>query len=344
MGVKVLFAFYPLFVEYNHGIALLSAICKQNGIDVDLCLLDNGNDFKNKLCSCDRYDYIGFSCVTKSDYEKCVPFIKLAAAFNYPVMVGGVFAKSNREFVLGDYVCRGEAERLPEFILDSNMDIFRYLDVCDDLNSLPLPDYDLFKDHPFDRQISFLECKKLLPYHSSRGCPFQCSFCLTKYQHKHVRIRSKVAEDLGYLKERYNPDVFFINDELLPYYNLKWRESWNSFRHPFVAYIRADISEDELLWAIDRGMIGCAFGIESGDEDYRNKVLGKMLFDDEIHQTVDILKKHDVYYMPFYMSNTPGESFEIKKKTIEMAEKLGGIHCFWEYTPVISEGDFYDGT
>jgi len=146
-----------------------------------------------------------------------------------------------------------------------------------------------------------------------------------------MRIRRKMGEDLSLLSKRHNPDVFFLGDAMLPYHDRRWRESWGDFRHPFVCYIRADIEPETLEWLIERGLIGCAFGVEHGDEHFRNSVLKKHLTDEQLFATVETLQTNDIEYVPFFMTDFPGENFLMKTKTAKMAQKVGGYPVIWKY-------------
>jgi radical SAM superfamily enzyme YgiQ (UPF0313 family) len=246
------------------------------------------------------------------------------------VLLGGVYPRLGLcKDAPADYICEGEGETLPDFLLHGNDNLFRNAMRISDIHALPLPDYDMFTDIPFNRTT--LLKGKTLPYYTSRSCPFSCSFCEIQLQPKGVRIRRKVKEDLTRIIDTYHPDSIFIGDELLPYYDVAWRESWRDFRFPFFAYIRADIKPDVLEWLIDRGMILCAFGVESGDETYRNSVLKKGLSDDQIWNTVELLQKNKVDYAPYFLTGTPKETPEIKAKSLKMLHQLGGYPFMWVY-------------
>jgi radical SAM superfamily enzyme YgiQ (UPF0313 family) len=324
--MKVLMTFYPSHIPYAAGIALLSKLCKLRGIKVDLHVLSTLGEFKKHI-SRNRYEYVCFSVITHLDAPKVRPFIDYTSLAGQNVLIGGTWAKW---FDSPFLTCKGEGETLPDFLLDGDDRLFTEEMVWDDLNTLPLPDYDLYKSHPFDRGYGIFNGLQL-PYYSSRGCPNKCSFCLNIHQAGGYRIRTKMEEDLSELRERYRPDLFFIGDAMAPYESKCWRDSWGNFRHPFFVYIRADISKETLLWLIDKGMVSCAFGVESGDERYRNEVLEKNLTDDQIFRTVDTLKQHGVKYVPFYMRGTPGETFEIKLKTYEMVKAVGGYTFLTDY-------------
>jgi len=122
-----------------------------------------------------------------------------------------------------------------------------------------------------------------------------------------------------------------IGDALLPYYDRGWRKSWGNFSHPFYCYIRADVEPKILNWLIDRGLTACAFGVESGDEEYRNKILHKQLNDKDLFRTMDILTKRNVTAIPFFMRHSPGETLEIELATHKMSKLLGPHPILFEY-------------
>lgn len=331
---RVLFCFFPSHIKYNHGLALLSRLCKDKGIEVELCLLYTFDQFRDRL-NARHYDYVCFSCTARIDYEKSLPFAGMAQALGFKVLIGGTWAPMIPNGM--DHfppVCRGEGELLPDYILsDGHADaLFKAPVFWKDLNELPLPDYELFAGIPFSRGYGILEGrKKQLPYFTSRGCPHRCTFCMIRHQPPIVRIRTKVEEDLIELTWRYAPDMVFFGDALLPYYSAAWRGSWGEFRFPFFAYIHASIEPELLEWLIDRGLMACSFGIESGDERYRNEVLSKDLSDDQIFRTVETLDRNGILFVPFYMTGTPGEKFGIKAKTFEMSNRVGGFPVMWDY-------------
>lgn len=329
--MKILFAFYPLFIRYNHGIALLSAICKEQGIDTRLCILGSDLDFVLDIEQ-EQPNVVGFSCVTVHDYKACLPYIRMAKALGKMVILGGVWAGLGQPVDPAvDYVCRGDGELLPDFLLGGDRAVFESPQVCRDLNALPLPDYALFRSEPFDRGLDFLSGKKVLPYYSSRGCNGSCTFCQIQHQPKGVRIRSKVKEDLTYLQNRYRPDLFFFGDAGLPYGSAAWRESWEDYSHPFCAYIRADIQPKHLHWLIERGMRGCAFGVESANETYRNEVLRKHLSDTDLWRTLGILSDCGVEMVSFFMDGTPGETPEMQAETHALAQAMPGTAFVFRY-------------
>ncbi len=129
--------------------------------------------------------------------------------------------------------------------------------------------------------------------------------------------------------------MLVLGDALPPYYDEKWRESWGDMKHPFVSYIRADIKENELRWLYGRGLAGCFFGVESGNEEYRNKVLNKNLLDKDILRTVSVLNEMGVPFMAAYMRGTPDDTWELQGETAKFMEDLGGYPVVYHYEELV---------
>ncbi len=328
----VLLVYYPLKVRYNHGIFLLSAILERMGIKCFILQLGDLIDIE-KVIKDTKADFVGFGLVTGQEYNYCLPFMKEAKEMSIPVMVGGVYVRrgSYIDPTTVDYVCRGEGEILGDFILNGKTDVFDRPYLHEDLSNLPLPNYNHLTGLEFDRDIPFLKGIRILPYHSSRGCPYQCSFCEVRFQPKKIRIKTTIKKDLSYLKINYNPTLVHIMDELIPYYNDDWCSQIEDTGINFMAYIRADISQEKLEFLIRNGLKVAIFGVENGDEKYRNEVLKKDLYDKDIYRTIAILKANNIPYVPFYMIGGPYETEEIKGKTVGMARGLGGFPVVWQY-------------
>jgi radical SAM superfamily enzyme YgiQ (UPF0313 family) len=305
---------------------------KSWGINVHLAMLDW---FKPEEFT-PTTDMVGFSAVCEGDYILSLPYIRRAKALGKTTILGGTWAGLNRPVDRSvDLVCRGDGESLPQFILGGDQGLFESSMVVPDLNSLPLQDYEVFSGVEFDRALGPMAGKKLLPYVSSRGCNAGCRFCQARLQPPR-RVRTRVEEDLTEVLSTYRPDAIYFADATMPYDDEGWRESWGELRVPFCGYIRADIEPDTLLWLIDRGLTLCAFGVESGDEEYRNTVLGKRLTDDQIITTTSILNRNGVPYITFYMTGTPGESWLGLTRTLKATKRFGGILMVWQYQDLTS--------
>lgn len=323
--MRIVLAYLPLKVRYNHGVSVLSAICREHGINTYIVPIEH--DFDEKL-SFINPEWVCFSFVCEHDYYEVLPTVERTKK-RYKVMAGGVYIRKGAWVKPGlfDRVCRGEGERLPEFFLDGDESVFDgHLQADIDI----LPDYSQVSGFEFGRDMPFLQGVKIIPYSSSRGCPYKCNFCEVRFQPKEIRIKTTVKQDLDLLYEKMTPDLFLFLDELLPYYSEDWRRQMDGNKYSFQCYIRADIEPDHLQFLIDNGMKVCAFGVES-TEEHRNKILGKGLTDQELFRTVEILNANRIKYVPFYMSGAPFETDEIVAGRDELIQMVGGFPIVWQH-------------
>ena len=329
-----LFTYYPLFVDFSHGAALLKAICQKAGVDVGLTRLDD--TFSTKIKG---YDVISFSLVCDEDYKASLPYMQIAKDAGKEVIAGGVYARRGGRVGVADKVCRGEAEgQITGYLMNGDERMFNEVGYCEDINALPLPDISQVKGHEFHRNMPHLQGLKIIPYQTARGCIGKCSFCNCRLQPTGIRIKRTIREDMAELNRIHHPDLFYLLDELPPYYMKEWRDQWEERYYPFMSYIRADIKPEHLEWLIAHGLKVTAFGVESGDERYRNRVLKKNVTDLDIYRTVGILNRHNVISTAFYIVDAPGETDRMRKKTEEMIARLGVRYLIHPYQDLASCG------
>ena len=325
---SILFTYFPAFVLWSHACSLLTAICKEAGINADYEPLWPGF-FERML----EYDVIGFSFVCDADYQMSLPYLRAAQAAGKEVIAGGVYARRGGYIdpELVDLVCRGEAEPIVGYLKDGDLSIFKEKYYQKSIDGLPMPDLSHYTTYELHRGYPFLQGVRIVPYQSSRGCCSPCAFCEVRYQPKGLRMKHTIAADMVALNEKYHPNLFWFAEELPPYYSDEWRDQMKDIFFPFMCYIRADIEPEHLEFMIAHGMKVACFGIESGDEQFRNEVLRKNLMDYQIMRTVNTLKKNNILYLPFYMNGVPGETKEIVQKTLDMMQTVGGYPTLWKY-------------
>lgn len=333
---KILFVIYAAPIAYNHGVAVLSSILKEKGFETELFIANGNLDLFKQMVN-QKWLAICFAHCIKKDFDLSIPYIDVAVESGNDILLGGTYHRRNNpnQYDGKLKICRGDGEKLYSYFQFGSTEIFDTNMVTKDLDSLPIADYELFKNIPYDGHIKhFPDCYKL-PYTISRGCIGKCKFCEVQHQTKGVRIRHKAMDDLDYLNKTYNPELWFFTDELFPYHNQKFMVDFLArMSKPYFAFIRADINPVLLQSMIDCGLKGCAFGVESGDEFYRNEVLGKNLTDNEIYKTAEVLDRNGVYYAHFYMIRTEGETFKIKLKTDKMINTLGGVPMVFDFSKV----------
>lgn len=172
---------------------------------------------------------------------------------------------------------------------------------------------------------------------AGRGCPFACTFCFNDQMKemynglgKYVRWRSpqNVIHEIRNLQLRSKVDSIFFMDDTFSL-NKKWLQQFlplykTEINIPFLCLVRADTIDEEicdLLANANCQIVG--FGIESGDENLRNKVLKKKVTDEQIYRTASLLKKYHIKFMTFNMVGFPGETLVQAFKTVEINIQIG---------------------
>lgn len=200
-----------------------------------------------------------------------------------------------------------------------------------DLDTLPLPDREYYDRHPFfaRRAMGF--------FVASRGCPHACTFCfngpyrrLVRGRGPFVRRRSPthvLAEVLDYRRRFRLERVCFEDDSLVE--DRAWLERFldlyaREVRLPFHCNVRADEVDPEVASALrDAGCASVAFGIETGSETLRRRVLRKRLADDRIRAAAEALRGAGIRFKTYNILGLPGETLEDAWRTVTLNQDIG---------------------
>ncbi len=194
------------------------------------------------------------------------------------------------------------------------------------LDELPMPAYHLLQNK---RYFYELLGNNFTLFESSRGCPFECIFCLKVMYGKGVRFKSidKLRDEVRYAVQKsgvrngYFIDLewslnrdraegicdFLIRDR----YNLKW-----------CCQTRADTVDKELLKRMKRA--GCHlihFGVETGSEKVLER-LNKRISLGKVEEAVRSAGEAGIETACFFLFGFPGETDNDRKKTVEFAKNL----------------------
>lgn len=172
----------------------------------------------------------------------------------------------------------------------------------DNMDELPFDDRDIYLN--YDSYFKIIPFTQVL---AGRGCPYLCSYCFNHGYRKiyeaggsrgYCKLRSvdNVMEELLLLKNKYKVRYIFFNDSTLTY-NKGWLFEFlekyrDKIKIPFS--INAVITEinDEVGQAIrNNGYCELVrFGLETGNEEFRIKVLNKRITDEQLFRGTDIFK------------------------------------------------------
>src|SRR4030042_4622960 len=230
---------HPLFPPL--GLAYIAAVLEQNDFEVKVSDCPVGEIDHEKLkavLASFEPTLIGVGSMTPT-IESALKSARVAkeACPDTTVVMGGPHATFMGRQILSDepavdFVVRGEGEEtllelaqklLARRSLEEVKGIVFRKDgqivetparpFIQDLDALPRPAYHLL---PID--MYRIHGRKLLPIMSSRGCPFQCSFCVAS-QMFGAKFRSRspksVVDELAWLRDEYGAEGVSFNDDAL---------------------------------------------------------------------------------------------------------------------------------
>lgn len=204
-------------------------------------------------------------------------------------------------------------------------------ELINNLDDLPFPAWDLML--PFEYRIApILEpahAFPIAPVLTSRGCPYNCSFCASNaIWQRRLRLRSvdNVLSEIKMLKEKFGvKEIHFCDDNLTM--NIQRAEEIcqrlieEKFNLPWQCPngVRIDRLTLPLLKKMKQaGCYALGLGIESGDQKMLNKI-GKQLDLRIIPGVLKNLKKVGIESYAFFILGLPGETKKTAKKTIDFA-------------------------
>ncbi len=165
---------------------------------------------------------------------------------------------------------------------------------------------------------------------TSRGCPYQCIFCM-QVLGRQVRRRSaeSVVDEMEYAIERYGAhtiyffdEIFLFNDrltydtlELIKKRDLPKRLRWR-------ALTRVNLVDEKLIKNVkEAGCFALEMGIEAGSNEVLKRI-NKQITTEQTEHAVRIIKKAGIAVDANYIFGHPHETVESIKDTINLATKL----------------------
>lgn len=198
------------------------------------------------------------------------------------------------------------------------------MDSNTDLDSLKPPDRRLLDNSKY---FTVVDNKIITTAITSRGCPFQCTFC-DVFQKKYLyRSPEDVIEEvkgivnLGIRSIHFFDDNFnLVKDRVIKFCELLLRENirieW-SFRG------RAILINDKIAKLLyDSGCRRVQLGIESADEKTL-KIIKKQIDLESVKEAVDIYKRNKILTLGYFIMGFPHESYEDCFKSARNAMRLG---------------------
>ncbi len=313
------------------------------------------------VMKCFMPDIIGITCSTPN-FLKAVELAGICKRHaDAKVVIGGVHVTAIPEFVMQEYgdiidcVVVGEGEKTMLELANAYQDnssiknikgiVYRHGNkvvrnenrpYIEDLDSIPFPARDLIPQHLFSPNMHNARYRNCVSILTSRGCPFNCSFCAARIvSGKKYRTHSAeyVLEEMQMLKKDYKArqllitdDTFTVNHPRLEKIckgmidkklNLKW-----------FCFAQVTTVNREILGLMKKaGCYSIGFGLESSNEEILKR-MGKPISPAKSKETVKIANQLGFKTQAFYIVGSPGETRTQMADTIKFTMKVNSTLAF----------------
>ncbi len=198
------------------------------------------------------------------------------------------------------------------------------------VDDLPSPAYDLLdleKYFLLDSPWHFPKSQRAVQFITSRGCPYQCSYCHEIHGKKFRGMAPEVVLDqMEWLVREHGVGEFMIVDDI---FNFELERAKQICRGiidrklkvhlQFPNGVRGDRFDEELVVLMKQaGAHFMAIAIETVSEKFQ-KLIRKNLKIDRALQTIHWVNQHNIEVCGFFMIGFPGETLEEVRKTTDFA-------------------------
>ena len=294
---------------FPQGLAYIAAVLVKNGHEVEIYSQDMNHypdEHLTNYLNKNKFDMIGVSVI--AGYYQYRKLLKISKAINKSknrpfYVMGGHGPTPEPEYFLkktkADAVVMGEGEvtvielieaikgKLPfssvkgiayrkngKVLINPRRDLIR------DLDSIPLPAYELFpmEYYRLIRMPHSANSDLVMPILSGRGCTFQCNYCYRLDKGFRPRSSESIIEEIRLLKEKYNITYFAFSDELLMSSEYRTISICNDFikaklNIKWDCNGRLNFAKPEILKLMKKA--GCVF-INYGIESFNDEILKNM--------------------------------------------------------------------
>ena len=323
------------------GTLILGTMMRTRGWEVELFVEDFRKVDFEVIASA---DLVGISTIT-STAPRAYAIADRVRSMGIPVLMGGPHVTYLTEEALehADFVFRGEGEAALAAFIDAREEGAGYAEVPNlsyrdesgavvhnpmapraaDLDRIPYPDFSLLRP-----DAKGLKHMSSIPVLTSRGCPFDCSFCsVTGMFGRKYRFRStaNIVEELRRYDDRKNL-IFFYDDNFAadPRRTRDLCETMirENFKFKWTTQVRADVARDaELVGLMKKA--GCHtvyIGFESVNPESLEG-MKKSQTVAEIVRAVKVFRRHRIHIHGMFVLGFDQDDWKSVRRTVRFAKR-----------------------
>lgn len=331
--------------------------CEENDLGVRI-KTDLIEDYKKKIASF-KPNFLIYS-VVEDCYNQTLSLMDAIRDLGIPHLVGGVFPTAASQICIDndliDMIGIGEGEQII-------VDVAEAIRLNASIESIPgtwvkshgkiiknprapvipinnsIPDFSLFNETRFNRPMGG-NIFRTIPVETYRGCPFQCTYCNSPMQTLKARendlgnfLRRKnfnsLKIEISELIEKYSPEfLYFIDDSFTARPKaevFEFCDMYEEFGLPYWFNTRPETTTPEMMKRLKEvGAYRISFGIESGNEIYREKVLRRHGSNQELRKNFDIISESGIPFSLNLIIGMPGETRDLIFDTIRFTRTISG--------------------
>lgn len=323
------------------GSFILGTLMKNRGWEVEILFEQNQPLDHEKIRT---VDLVGISTITATAPRAYAIADKVRSS-GIPVIMGGphVTFLTDEAMQHADFVIRGEGEVALMQLIDvwetgsdysqvPNLSWWQGQSIVhnamgafvQDLDTIPTPDFSL-SSHLFKKVAGH----QIIPIQTSRGCPFDCSFCsVTGMFGRQYRFRSTehILEELRQYNDRKNY-VFFYDDHFTA--NRKRTKALleamirEKFKFQWSTQVRVEVAKDlELVKLMKKAGCHTLFiGLESVNPESL-LAMNKSQTLADIENAIRVLKRHRIHIHGMFVYGFDEDDWNTVKATIKFAKKV----------------------
>jgi anaerobic magnesium-protoporphyrin IX monomethyl ester cyclase len=335
------------------GLAYMAAVLEQNNFEVKIldcpvCQI-NHEKLKSELESF-QPTIVGIASMT-STIESALKSARIAkeACPDAKVVMGGPHATFADKQILSDekavdIIVRGEGEETLLELAKQSPELQKIEEIkgitfrkdnqiiqspnrpyIKNLDALPRPAY---KYLPMEKYR--ITGRKILPIMSSRGCPFQCSFCVASQMFGapfRARSAKNVLDELEWLRDEYGAEGIQFQDDTLTFDRKRTIEICDGIIErkinlPWGCLTRTDMVTKDLLAKMSKAHCNeVSFGVDAGCQKIRDS-FKKGVSTEQCENAIKWAKESGIFVTASTILGYPGETKETLQETLDFVRKV----------------------